>query len=129
MDVDMPAEGDVRAGESDDLAVLADGFALGDGAHGDLVAEPDAAVGCDDGAVEGEFLTGQQHPGGDGDVVLRAEMDGDLGERHGWHEGDSASDESGREVTISQSGGVCKGGDGVDKITTTPRTQLAGEAP
>ena len=69
--MDVAAGRDFLAGEADDLAVLADGFALGDGANGDLVAEADAAIRGEDGAVELVFLARREGPGGDGNVVFR----------------------------------------------------------
>ncbi len=88
--MDVASGRDFLAGEADDLAVLADGFAPGDGADSDLVTEADAAIRGEDGAVELVILTWQEGPGGDGDVVFRAQVDGDSGERCGWHEADSA---------------------------------------
>ena len=94
--MDVAAGRDVFAGEADDLAVLADGLTLGDGADGDLVTEADAPIRGEDGAVELVFLTGQEGPGGDGDVVFRAQVDGDPGERRGWHETDPAAEDGTR---------------------------------
>src|SRR5262249_29509607 len=55
VDVDVVAGGDVRGGEADDLAVLADRLALADGAQGDLVAEADAAADGEGVAVAAEL--------------------------------------------------------------------------
>jgi len=72
VNVDVSAGGNVLAGEANNLAVLANRLALGDGADGDLVAKADAAGDREDGSVELVFLTGLKRPRGDGDVVLRS---------------------------------------------------------
>ena len=75
----------IRAGEANDLAVFANRLTLGDGTNSDLVAETDAAADRQDGPVELEFLTWLKRPRGDGDVVLRPQVDGELKERYWWH--------------------------------------------
>src|SRR5262249_11676101 len=85
VDVDVGAGRDVLAGEADDLAVLADRLAHPNGAKGELVSQADAARQLEGAAVELDFQPFGQVPGGDGGVVVGAEMDGDLGQRHGRH--------------------------------------------
>src|SRR5204862_536748 len=76
VDVDQLAGRDVARGEADDLAVLADGVALGDLLQRDLVAEADAGGEGDVAAAYVEGLALGEVAGGDGDVVFGAEVDG-----------------------------------------------------
>ena len=68
---------DGAAGEADHLVVLDHGFALGDGAGGDLVAGGDALDGDD--ALGGDLRAFEKVGAADDDVVFGAQPDGEAG--------------------------------------------------
>ena len=72
--VDELAEGDGLGGKADDLVELADGFAGGDGAYGELVAGGDVGERSETQAVEG--LACGYWLEGDHDVVRASEFEG-----------------------------------------------------
>ena len=109
MDVDVLARRDVLAGEADDLAVLVDRLALLDSQQSDLVAQADALRQAQRVAVVLKLGPGRQETRGDGDVVLRSQMDGDLGKRHGWHEAISTANGGVACVTIQTHSAIAKG--------------------
>ena len=85
VDVDVLARGDGPAGEPDHLPVLRDRVALLDRPDGELVAHLDRRGQLEGGPVEVQLGAGRDGLGGDGDVVLRAEVDGVVGQRRGGH--------------------------------------------
>src|SRR5262249_34169794 len=86
VDVDVAAGRDVLAGKADDLAVLGDRLALPDRPQGELVPQADAPGGGEGGAAVPHPGPRRDGTGGDGDVIFGAEVDGNLGQRHGRHE-------------------------------------------
>src|SRR5581483_5569595 len=85
MNVDVTADGNVLAGEADDLAVFVNRFAFLDGPQRDFVAHADTRFERDRLAVDLKLRSGDEMAGGDGDVIFGAQLHGDLGERDGWH--------------------------------------------
>src|SRR5262249_37746833 len=100
VDMDVLTGRDVTGGEADDLPVLVDRFAFPDGRESELVPEADAAGEGHDAAVGLHLLPGLERTGGDGDVIVGAQMHGDGRERHGGHEATSRRNQ-GRRVAVT----------------------------
>jgi hypothetical protein len=86
VDVDVAAGRDVLAGEADNLTVLVDRLALPDVPQGDFVPQADPPGQLQGAPVMPDLQPGLEVAGGDGDVIFRSEVDGNLGQRHGRHE-------------------------------------------
>src|SRR5262249_30802346 len=86
MDVDPCAALDVLAGEADDLAILGDSLAFLDCSQGDFVAQSDTLRECEVVTVDLKSGARWQRTSRDGDIILRPQVDGDLGKCEGRHE-------------------------------------------
>ena len=86
VDVDVIARLDVLAGEADDLAVLIDRFAFLDRLQRELVPQANASSDRQFLAVKVQHGAGLKRLGDDGQVILRTQMNGHVGQRHGGHE-------------------------------------------